>query len=347
MTFNEAQIQGYVLTEREYQVLINDVLKQYEKASKNMIKRLRNFYLKNLQGIAPEDYYNEAIKFNRLNKLIKSAAEEYRVAAIQAGKTQAQASALAMSNNYYRQLYAMQWTDEASELFTFLNKKAVELSVFGTENKWKELTKDQQAAWKALQPKAGSLSSTLAGNRTQDIKKIRQSLTRSMIQGDNFQSSARNIRKIIESSIAQAKTIARTEGIRNLSAGQYMTAQNLAADGVDIERQWDATLDTRTRQTHATADGQRENSQGFFIVGGATGPYPGNLSSDKESINCRCVVVSIIDGVSPTMRRARPPVKTPEGLERGETEIISYKWFPEWMKENNLKYNKSGAIIAA
>ena len=97
--------------------------------------------------------------------------------------------------------------------------------------------------------------------------------------------------------------IARTETIGALNAGRYEAAQQLGetaglrAD--QIELVWDATGDSRTRDSHASMDGQRvRQGEDFVTPDGHRLKYPGDRSGDapaSEVIQCRCVARISVD----------------------------------------------------
>jgi hypothetical protein len=95
----------------------------------------------------------------------------------------------------------------------------------------------------------------------------------------------------------RAKTIARTESINALRAGQDEAIRQAVETG-ELEREfatkvWDASGDARTRPTHAAADGQEMPIDQPFTVGGYQLMRPGDSSLGApagETIQCRCVV---------------------------------------------------------
>ena len=95
-------------------------------------------------------------------------------------------------------------------------------------------------------------------------------------------------------------TIARTEALSSLHAGQYESLKQLVESGKvnasQIRRVWDATGDRRTRFTHAVADGQSVGLDEDFKVGLRSMRYPGDpRGGPEEVINCRCAVNIRID----------------------------------------------------
>lgn len=90
---------------------------------------------------------------------------------------------------------------------------------------------------------------------------------------------------------AYAARIARTEGHR-IQIQSTMDAQQKAKDaGADIVKQWDATLDGRTRPTHQLLDGQIRELDKNFEVNGKSIAAPGMFGDPSEDCNCRCALL--------------------------------------------------------
>ena len=98
----------------------------------------------------------------------------------------------------------------------------------------------------------------------------------------------------------RAETIARTEAHRALGAARNESIrQMLEQTGIDpeyVQQVWNATQDARTRDTHFAMDGQRRPlGRPFRSPSGALLMYPGDPKAPpEESINCRCVLSTII-----------------------------------------------------
>lgn len=109
----------------------------------------------------------------------------------------------------------------------------------------------------------------------------------------------------------RATVIARTESIGALNAGRT-DAFNLVAESdpdTSYERIWLATDDSRTRETHRIADGQRVAVGQAFAVGGFELRFPGDpLGPPQEVIQCRCVPLLVEQGenVNLSNRQFRP-----------------------------------------
>lgn len=87
----------------------------------------------------------------------------------------------------------------------------------------------------------------------------------------------------------RAELIARTEVIRASNFGNQQAAR---ATGLNLEREWVAVTDSRTRDAHSRADGQRAAMGSPFIVNGEPLMYPGDpRGSAGNTIQCRCVEI--------------------------------------------------------
>lgn len=100
---------------------------------------------------------------------------------------------------------------------------------------------------------------------------------------------ARNINNASKSGLYNAVRIARTEGHRIQQASTYDAQKAAKAKGANVVKQWDATLDGRTRETHRLLDGQIREVDEPFEVRGMTAMMPGDFGRPEEDIHCRCV----------------------------------------------------------
>lgn len=105
----------------------------------------------------------------------------------------------------------------------------------------------------------------------------------------------------------RAAVVARTETLAALNGGRYdghvWTANRL---GGAFERVWVATFDTRTRDSHRKAEGQRAALDGAFAVGEPPSMlrWPGDpLGPPEETIQCRCTTILVRPGQSINIAR--------------------------------------------
>lgn len=117
-------------------------------------------------------------------------------------------------------------------------------------------------------------------------KTITQEISRGIASGLPYRDIARNINNVSGSGLSNAKRIARTEGHRIQQTSSRDAQYAAKKKGASVLKQWDASLDGRTRDSHARVDGEireldEEFSNGLMFPGDPSG-------SAAEVINCRC-----------------------------------------------------------
>lgn len=134
------------------------------------------------------------------------------------------------------------------------------------------------------------LSNKLYDNAQNLARISREELTRGIASNMSYADIARNLDKRGEASLNGAYRIARTEGHRIHEEVRQKTTQRAKEKGADVVKQWDSTIDKRTRSHHTELDGQiREIDAAFKIPStGATAQYPGGFGIAAEDIHCRC-----------------------------------------------------------
>lgn len=121
-------------------------------------------------------------------------------------------------------------------------------------------------------------------------KALQQVISKGVEEGWSIPKIAEQIRGLLAGmSDARALRIARTETIGAANAGAMFAAKST---GLPLKKEWLATMDTRTRETHAEADGQTRDMDEPFTVGGYLMEQPGDPTAPpSETVNCRCTVV--------------------------------------------------------
>ncbi len=120
-------------------------------------------------------------------------------------------------------------------------------------------------------------------------KKITAQVSRGISTGMTFKQVAKQLENYTRIGYNNAVRIARTEGHR-IQTTAAMDAMTVAKEkGCDVLKQWDATLDTRTRESHQAVDGEireldKPFSNGLMYAGDPSG-------RPEEVINCRCAVL--------------------------------------------------------
>ncbi len=157
---------------------------------------------------------------------------------------------------------------------------------------------DQRQAVKAIQTDS-RISTNLYTRLGEDVghlkKSIRAELSRGVSNGSTWAEMAALIAKGMNSpfhkAMNNAMRIARTEGHRIQSEAQWDTLHEARKQGADIVKQWDATLDGRTSDSHRQLDGQIRELDEYFEVNGHQAKYPGGFGIASEDIHCRCCML--------------------------------------------------------
>ncbi len=141
-----------------------------------------------------------------------------------------------------------------------------------------------------------SLYEKLGANVDELKKDIRFQLGRGIANGSSWNQIGAELAKGMkhtpfEKAMNRTVTIARTEGHR-IQCQAAMDAQYKAKSaGADVLKQWDSTLDGRTRDTHRRLDGQIRETDELFEVDGKKAMYPGGFGDPSEDCNCRCAML--------------------------------------------------------
>lgn len=101
-------------------------------------------------------------------------------------------------------------------------------------------------------------------------KKIKSEISRGFATSRTYAEMGQTISLVAEKSMYKAYRIARTEGLRIASESKLDYAQKVKNKyGADLIKQWDSTLDGKTRPEHQQLDGQiRELDEDFECSGG-------------------------------------------------------------------------------
>ncbi len=120
-------------------------------------------------------------------------------------------------------------------------------------------------------------------------RKIVAQVSRGISTGMSYAQVAKGLTDYTRIGYNNAVRIARTEGHR-IQTTAAMDAMEVAKDkGADVVKQWDATLDGRTRESHSQVDGEIRELDKPFSNGLK---YPGDPSGGAaEVVNCRCAIL--------------------------------------------------------
>lgn len=129
-------------------------------------------------------------------------------------------------------------------------------------------------------------------------KHITAAINRGILLGDPIQDIAKRLVTVASMDLNAAVRSARTATTAAECAGRIDTYKYAQSIGIEMEQEWLATLDGRTRHEHRLLDGQRVAVGEAFHVSGASIRYPGDPQAPGYLIyNCRCTVIGAIKGL--------------------------------------------------
>lgn len=157
---------------------------------------------------------------------------------------------------------------------------------------------------------------------------VTSAVTQAVLQGQTIPQLAASIAGIAAMDQRAAMKAARTAMTSAHSLGKLKGYERAAGMGIDVEKQWLAALDSRTRSSHRHLDGEvvkldAEFSNGLKYPGDPDGPA-------SEVYNCRCTLVPVIGDVEY------------DGVERANK--LGEMSYEEW-KTEHLAASSAGAKV--
>lgn len=131
----------------------------------------------------------------------------------------------------------------------------------------------------------------LAWNR----RKVSGQIAQGVLLGESIPKIARRVRNVTGSNLAAAVRTARTSVTAAENCGRVDSYKRAESLGIEMQQEWMATLDVRTRKSHRDLDGERVEVGGTFSNGCR---YPGDPQAPyAETMNCRCTLVAAVAGI--------------------------------------------------
>lgn len=151
---------------------------------------------------------------------------------------------------------------------------------------------DQEKVVRAVQINS-KISKGLYSRLGEDVdllkRKITAQISRGVATGMSYSQMAQQLAGYTKTGYNNAIRITRTEGHRIQQESTMDACYAARERGADVVKQWDATMDANTRESHQMVDGEVRALDEKFSNGLM---YPGDPSgSAAEVINCRCVLL--------------------------------------------------------
>lgn len=291
---------GQIESERLLKQIERDVIGFYGEAKKDIEHKFNEFNRKTKikeeikrkqlkAGEITQDEFNDWLS----GQIIAGERWKEQLEVLSSDLTNAHNIAQSMVNGYMPEMYAI-----GHNYGTYQIEKIAKMSTSYT-------LYDRQTVERLIRenpeilPKLKPLSKTARDIRDGKIKRwekrqIQSNCLQGILQGESIPEIAERISKITmqeaKSTIRYARTM--TTGAEN--AGRIDSYKRAENKGIEIEQQWLATLDNRTREEHREMDGEHVKIGEKFSNGCE---YPGDPSGDPGEVwNCRCTLIPLLIG---------------------------------------------------
>ena len=157
-------------------------------------------------------------------------------------------------------------------------------------------------------------------------KQITKTVTSSILQGKSVGGIADDLQSRMEDmNRTSAIRTARTSVTAAQNAGRMDSYAYAKSLGINVKKQWLATLDSRVRHQHAMLDGQAAETDEPFKVDGREIRFPGDpWAAGYLVYNCRCTVIPLLEDLDTSDEQRR----TADG-------VVSDMSYAEWKKLKN------------
>ena len=288
--------------EKRLNKLQKELAKEYKAAEKEMLKKAEK-YMKAFKEA-------DALELARLKKgeITQAQYDAWRAAKIQRSewaKRMADELAKGLTDQDVKALGAAKaaTTSAATEGSMFAQFEA------GTLTGKNFTLVSRSAVEQALTGKLYRRKVNIPKDRAWNERHIRSAIAQSLLQGESVADAAKRISQVAEMNRSAALRDARTMINAAEQSGKLAEYEMLAEEGVDIEKGWMATLDERTRDTHAELDMEFVPVDEKFSNGLMEPCDPDGDPS--EVYNCRCTLISKIDGKTISQEERRSKLDRP------------------------------------
>lgn len=127
-----------------------------------------------------------------------------------------------------------------------------------------------------------------------NTKKVNAEIMQGIIQGESIPKMSKRLRNVTEMNRTSAIRNARTTVTSAENKGRMDMLHEACDKGVEMQKVWRATSDSRTRDSHAALDGAIADIDDEFDNGLM---YPGDPDGDPSEVyNCRCTLTYKVIG---------------------------------------------------
>lgn len=156
-------------------------------------------------------------------------------------------------------------------------------------------------------------------------KLINNAVLQGIIQGKPLPEIAKHLAKRTASiNMRHMTTVARTAMTSAQNGGRQYAMEQAEEMGIELQKQWLATLDEHTRLTHQELDGQVVDVDAPFEVDGEEIMFPADPDAEPHlTYNCRCTMITVIKGFPRELKRRD---------NTGDKNVVGNMSYKQWEK---------------
>jgi SPP1 gp7 family putative phage head morphogenesis protein len=154
---------------------------------------------------------------------------------------------------------------------------------------------------------------------------IQSAITQGILQGESIPKVAKRMQRVTNMDRSAAIRNARTAMTNAQNGGRLEAMERAKEKGIEIKKAWMATLDDRTRDSHALLDGEQVELDETFSNGLM---FPGDANGEPSQIyNCRCRMIHVYPKYSPDF----------SDLSLRNTDNLGNMTYEEWKESHRRK----------
>jgi SPP1 gp7 family putative phage head morphogenesis protein len=158
-----------------------------------------------------------------------------------------------------------------------------------------------------------------------NLQHIQSAITQGILQGESIPKIAKRMQRVTNMDRSAAIRNARTAMTGAQNGGRLDSMKRAQGRGIEVKKGWLATLDARTRDSHAAMDGEEVELDEKFSNGLR---FPGDPNGrPAEVYNCRCRMVHVF-----------PKYRTDwSNMENRNTDKLGDMTYQEWKDKHKAK----------
>lgn len=194
---------------------------------------------------------------------------------------------------------------------------------YAMETSWQAKIGYKEIARSKINPLNLMNNVSLTNNSAAVRNNLRQAISISINKGEGIGETSARLKNVLEKNMNNALSIARTETTTAMNRAN-LDGMIKASQVLPVQKQWIATLDSKTRRSHGRLDGETVDLDKKFSNGLM---YPGDPTGRAEEvINCRCDMLEVVEGYEDRQKYRRE-----RGLD-GKNRVIPYTTYTDWAK---------------